>query len=66
MNESRTIIDKVDRKITSGKSASNRCQIAFLLVLKNIESKGLVIFNPAARGWSTGEGVQHFLKTCLK
>ena len=28
--------------------------------------KGLVIFNPGVRGWSTGEGSQNFLKTCLK
>ena len=28
--------------------------------------KGLVIFNPAVGGWSTGEGGQNFLKTCLR
>ena len=28
--------------------------------------KRLVIFNPAVGGWSTGEGGQNFLKTCLR
>ena len=28
--------------------------------------KGLIIFNAAAGGWSTGEGGQNFFETCLR
>ena len=35
-------------------------------VLRTTRDKGLVIFNPAVEGWSTGEGCQNCLKTWFR